>query len=469
VTFPNWTPGPGGNTYNLTTYHTFSPDTNRLNDTLRAVTQTRVHDVRSISSSIGSRVRALSPVTPMLTLGSADYTERTFNATCWIDSGAVRIYTQTVAVDSVVANGTKTVSFPVWNTGPVGANYNLTFFHTFSDPIHSNDTLRVATQASNQSKALIAFGDLPEYSWALHDTLVAHDSSNTFSTIDTINVSSNGGRNLSLSSLITGGYGVVLTFANYTYLNATAIGDTLAAFMDQGGGVIIAPFGEATTWGIGGRYATQYMPVPLTANSYTAGTLGTVDRPTHPIMQGVSSISIGNYVTGSTTLQHGSRVAAFNTGRVLAGAFDTLGHRTAVVGFFPTGWYYTTWGAHNARLLLNAMCWAAGLCNESGVEVLPPIGNMPRIFALASARPNPLRGTTEIRYQMPTSGQVRITVFNVAGQAVRTLVNAKEDAGYKSVTWNGRNDRGAQVGAGVYLYRMEAGSFTATKKMVVVR
>jgi hypothetical protein len=120
-------------------------------------------------------------------------------------------------------------------------------------------------------------------------------------------------------------------------------------------------------------------------------------------------------------------------------------------------------------MMLNAMCWAAGLCNQSGVEVLPPIGNMPRIFALASARPNPLRGTTEIRYQLPTSGPVRITVFNVAGQAVRTLVDAKEDAGYKSVTWNGRNDRGVRVGAGVYLYRMEAGSFTATKKMVVVR
>jgi hypothetical protein len=186
-------------------------------------------------------------------------------------------------------------------------------------------------------------------------------------------------------------------------------------------------------------------------------------------MQGVSAIDIGQYVTGATTPQHGYRVAAFNSGYILAAAFDTLNHRTAEVGFFPTTWNYTTWGGHGARMMLNAMCWAAGLCNESGVEVLPPIGNMPNIFALAPARPNPLRGTTEIRYQLPTSGQVRITVFNVAGQAVRTLVDAKEEAGYKSVTWNGRNDRGVRVGAGVYLYRMEAGSFTATKKMVVVR
>ena len=469
ITFPNWTPGRGGITYNMTTWHTFSPDTDRTNDTLRSTTQTRIRDIRAISTNIGSRVRAQSPVTPMLTLGSADYTERTFNATCWIDSAGSRIYNQSVPVDSVTANGTKSVFFPVWTTGPVGVTYNSTFFHDFTDPIPSNDTLHVTTQTSNLTMALIAFGDLPVNSWALHDSLVAHDSSNLFSVIDTFNVSSNGGRNLSLSSLITGGYGVVLTFANYTYLNATALGDTLAAFMDQGGGVVIAPFGEATTWGIGGRYATQYMPVPLTANSYTAGTLGTVHLPTHPITAGVSAISVGNYVTGATTLQHGVDVADFNTGHILAGAFDTLGRRTASIGFFPTSWYYTTWGGHNARLLLNAMCWAAGLCNESGVEVLPALSRFPKVFALSPAWPNPFRRTTEMHYQLPMACPVQIRVFNVAGQVVKTLINGREEAGYKHVTWDGRSDDGSRVASGVYFYRLDAGSFAATKKMVVIR
>jgi hypothetical protein len=474
VTFANWTPGPGGNTYNLMTYHSYSPDTNRSNDTLKAVTQTRVHDVRSISSSIGSRVRASSPVAPMLTLGSADYTERAFNATCWIDSGATRIYTQTVAVDSVVASGTKTVAFPVWNTGPVGATYNLTFFHTFADPIRSNDTLRVATQASNQSKALVAFADYPAYGKQVRDSLMAHDSSGLFSAIDTFNVGSSGGRILSLATLITGGYGVVLTFSDYAYVDRIAMGDTLAAFMDQGGGVVVGCFADyipGSGYDLAGRYGTQYMPFVKVGNTFTAGTIGTVYLPGHPIMQGVSQVSVGNYKTSSTTLQHGVRIADFSGGtNILAAAFDTLGRRTAELGFWPATFAGgQSWGPHNTRMMLNAMCWAAGLCNQSGVEVLPPIGNMPRIFALASARPNPLRGTTEIRYQLPTSGPVRITVFNVAGQAVRTLVDAKEDAGYKSVTWNGRNDRGVRVGAGVYLYRMEAGSFTATRKMVVVK
>jgi subtilisin family serine protease len=469
VTFPNWTPGRGGITYNMTTWHTFSPDTDRANDTLRSSTQTRVQDIRVISTNIGSRVRARSSVTPWLTLGAADYSVRGFNAICWIDSGATRIYNQTVAVDSVVANGTRTVSFPVWNTGPSGATYDLTFFHDFADPIHSNDTLRVTTQASSQNKALIAFGDLQAISWELHDTLVAHDSSSIFSTIDTINVSSNGGRNLSLSNLVAGGYGVVLTFTNYTYLNPTAMGDTLAAFMDQGGGVVIGVFADFPGYDIGGRYTTQYMPFPKSNNSYTPGTLGTVYQPNHPIMAGISAIAVGNYVTGATSLQHGARIADFNTGRILAAAFDTLGRRTAEVGFFPTTWQYTTWGGHNARLMLNAMCWAAGLCSESGVEILPALSRLPKVFALSPAWPNPFRRTTEIHYQLPMACPVQIRVFNVAGQVVKTLINGREEAGYKHATWDGRSEDGSRVASGVYFYRLEAGSFAATKKMVVIR
>jgi len=355
------------------------------------------------------------------------------------------------------------------NVHLVGANYNLTSFNIFSNPNHGNDTLRVATQAPNQTKALIAFADIRTDGWAFHDTLVARDSSHLFSVIDTFDVSIYG-RVLPLSTIINNGYNVVITWTNYPYANSTAMGDTLAAFMDQGGGVVVGVFSDYSAVNIAGRYQTQYMPFPLTDVTYTSATLGTVHLPLHPIMSGISAISVGNDVTGATTVQHGVDVADFNTGHILAAAFDTLGRRTAELGFFPLTFIYdTTWGPQNAHMILNAMCWAAGLCNASGAELLPPLGNLPKIFALAPARPNPARGTTEIRYQLPTSAPVKIRVYNVAGQLVRTLVDARQDAGYKSVTWDGRNDRGSHVGPGVYLYRMEAGSFTATRKMVELK
>jgi hypothetical protein len=478
VTFPNWTPGPGGNTYNLTTYHTFSPDTNRLNDTLRAVTQTRVHEISSVSSNIGSRVRALSAVTPQLTLGNpGDYTERTFNATCWIDSGATRIYTQTVAVDSVVANGTKTVSFPVWNTGPVGANYNLTFFNTFSDPIHSNDTLRVATQASNAIRVAIeiaagSVGRTPPNAVYQIDSLCQ-----AYAWVDSIVP----GTSLDSPGKLAN-YDVVVTGdVGYADNDFGLYQRSLLDWVRGGHGVVILG------WGVYGIYRGPGANSPMdtacalmATTDYNFTSIGTVHvtDTTHPITRGVGDFSI---ITDGESSNSGLWAGAVSLGNYSSQptwssiAYKYLGSgRSVYLGpiYFATFAGYNNSGYYtgpNSRLLLKqAIEWAA-MGSVSGTEILPPLPNQPRSFALAPARPNPLRGTTEINYQLPAASQVRIMVFNVAGQAVKTLVNGKEEAGYKSVSWNGRNDRGVRVGAGVYLYRMEAGSFTATRKMVVVR
>ena len=156
----------GGNTYNLTAYHSYSPDTNHANDTLKAVTQTRAHEISSVSTSIGTKVRGLAAVTPQLTLGTADYTEKGFNATCWIDSSGSRIYNQTVAVDSVPGTGRGRCRSRPGTRARWGQTYNVTLFNSFSDPNPGNDTLKVTTQTSNQAKALIAFGDAPADVWS---------------------------------------------------------------------------------------------------------------------------------------------------------------------------------------------------------------------------------------------------------------------------------------------------------------
>ena len=305
---------------------------------------------------------------------------------------------------------------------------------------------------------------------------MAHDSSGLFSAIDTFNVTTGTGHVLSLRTLISGGYNVVLTYPSETdarvYLDPTAMGDTLAAFMDQGGGVVIGNFADWGTsiWEITGRYATEYMPFPKSVYPNVSGSLGTVHLPNHPIMAGVTShqrglLGLRAYVAAARGGRGGLRFRQ-HPGR----GFRHPGSAHRRDRVFPLDWVWGSWSGDNTRLMLNSMCWAAGLCNENtGVEVMTALGNLPGVFALAPARPNPVLGTTEIRYQLPSSALVHIQVYNVAGQLVKTLVEGKQNAGYKSVTWNGRNDQGARVGSGVYLYRMEAGSFTATRKMVVVR
>ncbi len=88
---------------------------------------------------------------------------------------------------------------------------------------------------------------------------------------------------------------------------------------------------------------------------------------------------------------------------------------------------------------------------------------------LYGSKPNPSKGLTMIRYSIKQTAPVKITVYNVMGQLVSTLVNEVKPAGMHSVQWNGKNGTGQTVSNGIYLYRIQAGKFRDTKKMIVVR
>jgi len=64
---------------------------------------------------------------------------------------------------------------------------------------------------------------------------------------------------------------------------------------------------------------------------------------------------------------------------------------------------------------------------------------------------------------------VELTIYNTLGQKVKTLVNQYQNAGNKMVQWNSRDDKGNEVGSGIYFYRIKADSYTAVKKMVVIK
>jgi len=83
--------------------------------------------------------------------------------------------------------------------------------------------------------------------------------------------------------------------------------------------------------------------------------------------------------------------------------------------------------------------------------------------------PNPFNPSTTINYGLSEDSWVTLAVYNSLGQEVTTLVNDFERAGYKSVVWNGRNDSGAAVASGIYIYRITAGPFTGTRRMVVLK
>ena len=95
---------------------------------------------------------------------------------------------------------------------------------------------------------------------------------------------------------------------------------------------------------------------------------------------------------------------------------------------------------------------------------------IPARFALHRSMPNPLRSGAEIAYDVPADGgEVRLTVYDVAGRRVRMLVDGPQTAGRKSATWDGRDDRGNAVGSGVYYCRLEAPGCEQSIKITVLR
>ena len=93
----------------------------------------------------------------------------------------------------------------------------------------------------------------------------------------------------------------------------------------------------------------------------------------------------------------------------------------------------------------------------------------PETFALHQNYPNPFNPITNLRYDLPEDALVNITVYDMMGRIVKTLVNSSQTVGYKSIKWNATNDRNEPVSAGLYLYTIQTGEFRETKKMVLLK
>ncbi len=92
-----------------------------------------------------------------------------------------------------------------------------------------------------------------------------------------------------------------------------------------------------------------------------------------------------------------------------------------------------------------------------------------RSFRLYQNYPNPFNPTTTIKYQLHKDGKVTLQIYDVLGRLVRTLVNMKQAAGYYDLCWDGKNDRGQSVPAGLYFYGIQAGEFRAVKKLLLIK
>jgi hypothetical protein len=93
----------------------------------------------------------------------------------------------------------------------------------------------------------------------------------------------------------------------------------------------------------------------------------------------------------------------------------------------------------------------------------------PQVTELRGNYPNPFNPETKINFSLKDDDFVVIEIFNVKGQMVRTLVNEEMRAGNHSIVWNGRNNNNREAGSGIFFYRMKAGTYSSTRKMILMK
>ena len=129
---------------------------------------------------------------------------------------------------------------------------------------------------------------------------------------------------------------------------------------------------------------------------------------------------------------------------------------------------------HEAYVVVNIMvmsdiCWTDTVSFTIGEQLYSATESIPKEFSLSNAYPNPFNPFTTLSYDLPKDSFINLTVFDMMGRKIKTLVNGQQSAGIKTVKWNSTNEQGETVSAGVYLYKLKAESFIETKKMVLLK
>ena len=108
-------------------------------------------------------------------------------------------------------------------------------------------------------------------------------------------------------------------------------------------------------------------------------------------------------------------------------------------------------------------------CINDGLELSNDIFQYPAKYNLNNCYPNPFNPITTLRYDLPEDALVNITIYDMMGRVVKTIINDQQDAGFKSISWNAVNDYGKPVSAGIYLYQIKTEKFSQAKKMILLK
>ena len=205
------------------------------------------------------------------------------------------------------------------------------------------------------------------------------------------------------------------------------------------------------------------------ANSVHVGVNGAIN----PSSKGAQLATLGEWTwlrlaRGASALTHTIDTPGANTFNIWMREDGTIVDKailTTDVDFVPTGE-----GPAESPQVTSAAALAGKAGDAAaGKQILGDEIQLPTEYALNGNYPNPFNPTTTISFDLPEAADVRLEVFDMMGRRIATLVNSELSAGSYETVWNARNDAGGQVASGVYLYRLQAGSFVSVSRMVLMK
>ena len=204
------------------------------------------------------------------------------------------------------------------------------------------------------------------------------------------------------------------------------------------------------------------------------------DANTLNSMVSVQKVTANNFVGA---LINGDRIAFFNTSNTPRTAITYTFNSNKTVRHIVTGLFP---GAYNLEVNGNSISGINTTVDEKGVLYFEYDGGGEFHLQNSSVKvsddhssiidyniqqnyPNPFNPKTTIDYQLPETSLVKLEIFNILGQKMRTLVEKKMERGQHQTVWDGMDDEGAPVTSGIYLCRFEANNFQRTMKMLLMK
>jgi hypothetical protein len=249
---------------------------------------------------------------------------------------------------------------------------------------------------------------------------------------------------------------------------------------------------------LAGRYIVLAVPFGRYAPAfYKAGAFGVIrwkDADTVTVAANVSGITIGVvqiHSSGVATLTGritsagqglgGANVVAQDAGGAALGYAMTDGSGSYVIDALPAGPVTLTvdlMGYNGTQQVIGVGPSQFALSQDFSLGITTSVTGahaVPQAYALGQNYPNPFNPSTRISFSLPGTGMVTLSVFNLLGQQIATLVNAPMIAGTHETVWDGRDDAGRLLASGVYFYRIEVKGFdggaayAAMRKMVLLK